>query len=144
MIRRHSLVALATLALGFLVAAPAEAGGTSGAVGVKKNATVRVKNQTTSPYYVLVLPDSLNGSTKFGTPGTVGWARKLGAVLVNPGRTVAYPVPAGPGVITWTDPALVPTNPSAELPEFPTGGTDYSVGRGKTVTKTITSGSSPL
>jgi len=143
MIRRHSLLVLATLALGFLVAAPAEAGGTSGAVGVKKNATVRVKNATTSPYYVLVLPDSLADSTKFGAPGTVGWARKLGAVLVNPGQTVAYPVPAGLGIVLWTNPALVPTSPSAELPE-PTGSTDYSVGRGKTVTKTITSGSSPL
>ncbi|NDC63054.1 MAG: hypothetical protein EBZ59_03515 [Planctomycetia bacterium] len=136
MIRRHVLSGLAVLAIGLVVAAPAEAGGTAGASGVKKNATVIVKNATTTSYYVLVVPQSLITSTKFGTPGTVGWAKKLGGVLVNKNSQVAYPVPAGPGVIAWILPANVPANPNAELGE-PEGALEYTVAKGKTVTKTI-------
>ena len=139
MIRRSALSALAVLAMGFLVAAPAEAGGSSGAKGIKKNATVLVKNTSTAPYYVLVVPESLLTSTKFGTYGTVGWAKNLGGTLVNPGSTLAYPVPAGPGVIGILDPALIVPNPEAIIPVAAASGI-YSVGKGKTVTKTIKPG----
>lgn len=138
MIRRHVLSALALVAMGFMVAAPAEAGGTSGAVGVKKNATVLVKNTSTSPWYVLVVPESLLTSTKFGTFGTVGWAKKLGAALVNPGSTLAYPVPAGPGLIAAVDPSYVSANPSTPIVAGTEG--SYTVAKGKTVTKIIKAG----
>lgn len=143
MIRRYAVAGLALLALG-LVCASAEAGGTSGAVGVKKNATVRVYNSTKTPYYVVVLPSSLaESSSKFGTPGTLGWAKNLGGVLVNGGKTVPYPVPAGPGGILWVPSSEIPkgAKPSFVLPEPQSMG--YEVGKGKTVTKTITSGSTP-
>jgi hypothetical protein len=105
-------------------------------VGVKKNANVIVKNTTKSAYYVLVVPESLVSSTKFGTPGTVGWAKKLGAVLVNGKSQVSYPVPAGPGEIAWVLPGDVSKDPNADLPE-PEGFLDYKVSKGKTVTKSI-------
>lgn len=140
MIRRHAIAVFAVMAVGLMVAAPAEAGGTSGAVGVKKNANVKIKNNTTTQYYVLVLPQSLVGNPKFGTPNTVGWAKKLGACLVNPGGTVVYPVPAGPGAILLQTGTSVPSNPAATL--TPIGGGDYTVGKGKTVSKTIVSGTS--
>lgn len=139
MMRRHALAALAVLAMGLVVSAPAEAGGTSGAVGVKKTANVKIKNNTTSPYYVLVVPDSLASSTKFGTIGTVGWAQKLGAVVVNPGATVVYPVPNGTGSIGILPPASVPASLTATLP-LPTATGTYTVGKGKTVSKTINAG----
>lgn len=137
MIRRQVVTGLAVLALGLVVAAPAEAGGTSGAAGVKKNATVRITNGTKAPVYVLVVPSSLAESTKFGTPGTVGWAKKLGAVLVNPGSSVSYPVPAGPGDIFWFAAAEIKgVKDSTELPG-PLGTLSYTVKRGQTVRKTI-------
>jgi hypothetical protein len=139
MIRRYALAALAVMVMGVVASAPAEAGGTSGAVGVKKNANVIVKNTTKSAYYVLVIPESLISSTKFGTPGTVGWAKKLGATSVSPGTSLTYPVPAGPGEIAIWAPGDVPSNPSAELPE-PTFGASYTVKKGKKVTKTIKAG----
>jgi hypothetical protein len=139
MIRRHALTALAVLAMGLVVSAPAEAGGTSGAVGVKKNANVIVKNTTTSAYYVLVIPESLDSSTKFGEPGTVGWAKKLGAASVSPGRSLTYPVPAGPGGILIWAPGAVPSDPKADLPD-PATGAGYTVNKGKNVTKTIKAG----
>ncbi len=136
MIRRHAIAALAIAALGLVVAAPAEAGGTSGAVGVKKNANVLIKNTTKNAYYVLVVPSSLAESTKFGTPGTVDWARKLGATLVNGGKTLTYPVPAGPGGVYIWAAGSVPSSPSAELPE-PLDVTGYTVAKGKTATVTL-------
>ena len=139
MIRRHMIEALALAALAVVVAAPAQAGGTSGAVGVKKNANVVIKNTTTSPYYVLVIPASLAESTKFGTPGTVGWAKKLGAALVNPGATLTYPVPAGPGGAAIWIAGDVPSRANAPLPE-PDAEAGYSVARGRRVTRTIKAG----
>ncbi|MFM8890470.1 MAG: hypothetical protein ACKOTB_02400, partial [Planctomycetia bacterium] len=77
--------------------------------------------------------ESLLTSTKFGAPGTVGWAKKLGAARGTPGSTLAYPVPAGPGLIAVVDPAYVSANPSA--PIVAGGRGDYTVAKGKTVTK---------
>lgn len=134
MIRRHVISALAIMALGLVVATPAEAGGTAGAAGVKKNATVLVKNDTGKPQYVLVVPDALALDPKFGAPGTVGWAKKLGAVLVNRGASVAYPVPAGAGQIVWLDAAGVPKD--GPLPP-PDGIQAYTVKKGQTLKQTI-------
>lgn len=139
MIRKHAVMALAVLALGLVVAAPAEAASTGGAGGVKKNATVKVKNDTKDPYYVLVVPQSLATSTKYGTPGTVGWAKKLGGVLVNPGRTITYPVPSGPGALAIIAPDLLPTKNKAQLPP-PAAEGGYDVGAGRVVSKTIAAG----
>lgn len=139
MIRRYAIPVLAMLAMGFLVAAPAEAGGTSGAVGVKKNANVIIKNTTATPYYVLVVPDSLAASPKFGAIGTVGWAKKLGAALVNPGATLPYPVPAGAGGIAIFTAGNVPSNQAAPLPA-PLAGGAYTVSKGKNVNKKIVAG----
>ncbi|MEI7782728.1 MAG: hypothetical protein WCJ18_12500 [Planctomycetota bacterium] len=139
MIRKYAIPVLAMLAMGFLVAAPAEAGGTSGAVGVKKNANVIIKNTTATKYYVLVVPDSLASSTKFGTPGTVGWAKKLGAALVNPGATLTYPVPAGAGEIDIFSAVAVPADQSALLPPYSAFGL-YTVSKGKNVNKKIVTG----
>jgi len=138
MIRRNVISGLAILALGLVVTAPAEAGGTAGAVGVKKTATVIVKNTTTTPYYVLVVPQSLGSKPSFGgySAGTVGWAQKLGGVLVNGKSQVSYPVPAGPGGIAWLLPSSLPTSPTATLPP-PAGTLEYTVSKGKTVTKSI-------
>jgi hypothetical protein len=138
MIRRHAIGVVAMLAMGFMVAAPAEAGGTSGAVGVKKNATVRIRNNTSTQYYVVVVPASLAESSKFGESGTVGWAKNLGAALVNPGSTLSYPVPAGPGAILIQDAKTVPSSSSADLDPDAEGG--YTVKKGKTVTKRIAAG----
>jgi len=139
MIRRHVISGLAILALGLVVTAPAQAGGTAGAVGVKKTATVIVKNTTTTKYYVLVVPESLGSKPTFGgyNAGTVGWAQKLGAVLVNGKSQVSYPVPAGPGGIAWVLPESVPTSLTAPLPAPPVGTASYTVAKGKTVTKSI-------
>lgn len=145
MIRRHAVAILAMLAMGLVVSARAEAGATGGAVGVKKTANVIIKNNTSNPYYVLVVPSALAESTKFGTPNTVGWARKLGAVLVNPGKQVTYPVPAGVGGIGVYAPGDYIKNPAASLPDpDATGG--YEVAKGKKVTKTINadSGTPPV
>lgn len=128
------------MAMGLMVAAPAKAGGTSGAVGVKKNANVKIKNNTPTQYYVVVVPQSLAGNPKFGTENTVGWAKKLGACLVNPGGTVVYPVPAGPGAILIQSGTTVPTIASGTL--SPNGFGEYTVGKGKIVTKTIVTGTS--
>lgn len=145
MIRRHALPALAVLVVGLLVSAPAEAGGTIGAVGVRKEANVIIKNTTKSPYYVFLIPAAIGGSDKFGTPGTVGWSRKLGGVIVNPGTSVVYPVPAGPGGIMVYKPSDVPPNQNAFLPDDPnigapaTGG-EYTAPKGSRITKTIKAG----
>ena len=112
-------------------------------MGVKKNANVIVKNTTTSQWYVVVLPQSLATSTKFGKPNTVGYAKNLGAAIVNPGSTLVYPVPAGAGQIGIIDPAIVPKDLNALIPVPGTGqGTTaaYTVDKGKSVTKTIAAG----
>jgi hypothetical protein len=139
MIRKHAVMAIAMLGFGLMVASPAQAGGTSGAAGVKKTATVRVRNASPTPYYVLVLPNSLAASTQFGTPGTLGWAKKLGGVLVNPGVTIPYPVPAGPGTLYLLEPADLPAKNSAPLPP-PAAQEPYNVAKGRVITKTIGSG----
>jgi hypothetical protein len=145
MIRKHAFVALAALAFGLLVAAPAEAGGgvvnSTGAVGIKKNATVRIINNTTSPYYVLVLPNELAGSPQFGAIGTLGWANKLGGTLVNPGRTLNYPVPTGPGEIWVFLPKDLPNSSAGVMPFLNTKAFGfYDVAPGGVITKRIQPG----
>jgi hypothetical protein len=144
MVHRFLTVACAMVALGLMVASPAQAGGGSavsspGAAGVKKPSTVKLKNNSTTTYFVLVSSTAnLAEPTKFGTPGTVAWAKKLGAVNVAGGQTVTYPVPAGAGQIGIWDAKNVPQSGALPLP--PDAESAYSVKSGKTVKWQITSG----
>jgi hypothetical protein len=145
MVHRFVMVACAMVALGLMVASPAQAGGGSavsspGAAGVKKPSTVKLKNNSTTTYFVLVSSTAnLAEPTKFGTPGTVAWAKKLGAVNVGGGQTVTYPVPAGAGQIGIWDAAKIPqSGPITEFPATPPA--DYTVGSGKTAKWQITAG----
>jgi len=76
MIRRHILSALALVALAAVVAAPAQAGGTSGAVGVKKTANVKIKNVGSTNTYVVIIPQGFAAPRPACSPGTRGrgWA----------------------------------------------------------------------
>ena len=144
MVHRFVMVACAMVALGLMVASPAQAGGGSavsspGAAGVKKPSTVKLKNNSTTTYFVLVSSTAnLAAPTKFGTPGTVAWAKKLGAVNVGGGQTVTYPVPAGAGEIGIWDAKTVPQSGALPLP--PDDNKSYTVGSGKTAKWQITSG----
>jgi hypothetical protein len=132
MIRRHILSALALVALAAVVAAPAQAGGTSGAVGVKKTANVKIKNVGSTNTYVVVIPQGL------AAPVTVNDAKRLGAIMrpANSGA-IFYPVPSGNGVIAVIDAASVPS--SGVLPP-PDDAVAYSVGKGKIAYAKITTG----
>lgn len=133
--RRHACTFLAAVALGLIIGSPAHAGGTSGAVGVKKTATVMVKNKTNTPYYLVVVPPGFN------VPATVGQAKRLGAVLVNGNKSMPYPVPAGAGTIFICDPQLVDAkNPNAPLPFPPAADIGYAVARGKVANYRIVAG----
>jgi len=144
MVHRFVMVACAMVALGLMVASPAQAGGGSavsspGAAGVKKPSTVKLKNNSTTTYFVLVSSTAnLAEPTKFGTPGTVAWAKKLGAVNVGGGQTVTYPVPAGAGEIGIWDAKNVPQSGALPLP--PDSVSPYTVGSGKTAKWQITAG----
>ena len=89
MLRRNLIACLAVVALGFLVASPAQAGATAGAVGVKKTANVKLQNVGAIATYVVIVPQGLP------TPITVADAKRLGAVLLAPSsRAIFYPVPS--------------------------------------------------
>jgi hypothetical protein len=132
MIRRHILSVLALVALGAVVAAPAQAGGPSGAVGVKKTANIKIKNVGATDTYVVVVPQGL------APPITVSDAKRLGAVL-RPANSAAifYPVPSGNGVIAVIKASDVPQ--SGVLPP-PDDAVVYSVGKGKIAYAKITTG----
>ena len=105
MLRRNLIACLAVVALGFLVASPAQAGATAGAVGVKKTANVKIKNVGSTNTYVVVIPQGL------AAPVTVNDAKRLGAIMrpANSGA-IFYPVPSGNGVIAVIDAASVPSS----------------------------------
>lgn len=132
MIRRHILSALALVALAAVVAAPAQAGGPSGAVGVKKTANIKIKNVGATDTYVVVVPQGL------APPITVSDAKRLGAVLrpANSGA-IFYPVPSGNGVIAVINAADVPQSGVLPLPD---DAVVYSVGKGKIAYAKITTG----
>lgn len=132
MIRRHILSALALVAFAALVAAPAQAGGTSGAVGVKKTANVKIQNVGSTNTYVVVIPQG------FAPPVTVNDAKRIGAILRPANsRAIFYPVPAGNGIIAVIDATSVP--PSGVLPP-PDETVAYAVARGKIAYAKITTG----
>lgn len=133
MIRRNAISALAVLAVGLCVAAPAHAGGTAGAVGVKKNAYVNVANTTATAYYVTVVPKTLQ------PPQTAYQAQRLGAYLLNANKSVMYPVPAGDGTIYILAATKVPKDVNAALPA-PDAQAAYTVAKGKTQKATIKAG----
>lgn len=132
MIRRHLLPALALVAFGLLIASPVHAGGTGGAVGVKKTANVKIQNVGLTNTYVVVIPPG------FGPPFTVNDAKRLGAIMrpANSGA-IFYPVPAGTGVIAVIDAAKVPA--SGILPP-PDDTVVYSVAKGKIAYAKVTTG----
>jgi len=96
MIRKISL-AVAILAVGCVVAAPAQAGGGSGG---KKSATLRARNSSGSlanpgtAVYAFALP---NGTA---APTTAAGAQSLGAKQIAAGAVGNYPVAPGAGVFT--------------------------------------------
>lgn len=135
MIRRHVVTALAVVALGFAVTAPAQAGGTGGAVGVKKTANIKIKNTTGTAYYVVVVPPG------FDDPNTPKQAKRLGAYLLNPGKTVVYPVPNGNGEIGIIEADQVPPGQNDPLPS-PDATQGYGVKRGGWVYAKIVGGPS--
>lgn len=111
MIRRHMVVVMAMLVMGFVTATQAEAGG--GAVGVKKTATIKIRNTCSQAVYVWIVPKG------FAEPTTLAEAKKLGAILM-PGTSGPkyYPIPAGEGTCYATLASLVPpdgTLPSAQV-----------------------------
>ncbi|MCE9629494.1 MAG: hypothetical protein K8S94_02075 [Planctomycetia bacterium] len=123
MLRRKVLAALAAVAFGCLMASPAQAGATAGAVGVKKTANVKIQNVGAIPTYVVIVPQG------FAQPLTVADAKRLGAVLLGPSsRAIFYPVPSGNGTIAVIDASLVPQ--SGPLPP-PSDTANYSVGKGR-------------
>lgn len=135
MIRRHLLhlfSVLALVAFGVAASAPAQAGGTAGAVGVKKTANVKIQNVGLTDTYVVVIPPG------FAPPVTVSDAKRLGAILrpANSGA-IFYPVPAGTGVIAVIDAAHVPV--SGVLPPPDDTAVD-TVGKGKIAYAKITTG----
>lgn len=132
MTRRHVLSTLAVVALAALVAAPVQAGGTAGAVGVKKTANIKIRNVGATNTYVVVIPPG------FAPPVTVNDAKKLGAIL-RPANSAAifYPVPAGTGTIAVINAANVPV--SGVLPP-PDDVVAYTVAKGKIAYAKITTG----
>ena len=132
MIRRSMLSLLAVAALVTVAATPAHAGGTAGAVGVKKTATIKIQNVGATNTYVVVIPPG------FAPPVTVNDAKRLGAIM-RPANSAAifYPVPAGAGTIAVVNAAKVP--PSGLLPP-PDDTVGYTVAKGKTAYAKITTG----
>jgi hypothetical protein len=110
MIRKFAVLAIAIVAVGFVVSS-AEAGGTSGA---KKSSTMRVKNYSL-PGDTVVAVLVPNG-TAF--PTTISQAQSLGAKQIGGGSVVSLPVAPGAGLVAATylvdivsplDPTLVDT-----------------------------------
>lgn len=83
---RKILMVVAVVAIGAVVAAPAQAGGST---GTKKVATMRVKNFTTAPVGVLPTTPS---ATNLASQSAFNAA---GGQVVNPNQVVAFKVPAG-------------------------------------------------
>lgn len=86
---RKCAMALAVVALGFVVAAPAQAGGSGGG---KKTATIRVRNQVGRTIYAVAQAGALTP-----TPSTTGYQ-----TIAN-GGVNAFPVAPGTGYIYASD-----------------------------------------
>lgn len=92
MILRNVLSFLAVLAIGAMVASPAEAGGGGG--GAKgKNGTVRVLNNGTGNGVGLILQ---SGTSLSSSLDSVAKLQAAGGVVINPGQVLQFKV-AGPG-----------------------------------------------
>lgn len=145
MIRRHAIAAVAVAMMGLVAAAPAEAGFPTvsyGATGLKKNANVRLRNTTTKAYFVVITPNEYAGKGQLGgyNAGTVGFARNLGGILVNPGASVLYPVPAGTGIAEIYLPSDVQINNWYSFMPADLDFNPYTVAGGGTTTLRITPG----
>jgi hypothetical protein len=118
MIRKFA-VAVAILAVGFIVAAPAQAGGSSGA---KKSATLRARNIADAAVYAFALP---NGTA---APTTASGAQALGAKQIPVAGIGNFPVAPGAGafVVAWAEAA------TAAAPDLPdANAADYTATAGK-------------
>jgi hypothetical protein len=119
MIRKIAL-AVAVLAIGFVVAAPAQAGGSGS--GAKKSATLRARNISDAAVYAFALP---NGTA---APTTASGAQSLGAKQIPVAGIGNYPVAPGVGsfVAAWADAA------AAAAPDLPISSSlPYSAVAGK-------------
>jgi hypothetical protein len=125
MIRKIAL-AVAVLAVGFVVAAPAQAGGSGS--GAKKTATLRARNIADAAVYAFALP---NGTA---APTTASGAQALGAKQIPVAGVGNFPVAPGVGIFQagW---ASYATAAAPALP--PRNGTAYSAVAGKTGYVTI-------
>lgn len=135
MIRRYAVAALAVMALGFLVAAPAEAGG-GGTGGAKKNSTIRVKGAAAgNGIAVIPLQAVPSPATVASWVGNLAAFQAAGGRIVNPNQVVSFPVPAGTGVM-----AVANAN-FANAGDFGLGA--YKADAGKTGYMQITAGNPP-
>ena len=132
MIRKIAL-AVAVLAIGFVVAAPAQAGGSGS--GAKKSATLRARNISDAAVYAFALP---NGTA---APTTASGAQSLGAKQIPVAGIGNYPVAPGVGsfVAAWADAA------AAAAPGVPAanGTAAYSAVAGKKGYLTISGANTP-
>lgn len=94
MIRKFAVLAIAIVAVGFVVSS-AEAGGTSGA---KKSSTIRVKNYSLPADSVLAV--LVPNGTAF--PTSISAAQSLGAKQIAGGSVVSLPVAPGAGLLAAT------------------------------------------
>jgi hypothetical protein len=97
MIRRYAVATLAIVALGFLVAAPAEAGGGG---GTKKTATIRVKGAAAgNGLAVIALTSAPSPATVASWVGNLAAFQAAGGQIVNPNQVVAFKVAPGVGTM---------------------------------------------
>ncbi|MEI6239435.1 MAG: hypothetical protein WCR51_03525 [Planctomycetia bacterium] len=132
MIRRYAVAALAVLAVGFLVAAPAEAGGG----GAKKNSTIRVKGAAAGNGIAVIPLQAVPApATVASWVGNLAAFQAAGGRIVNPNQVVSFSVPSGLGVM-----AVANAN-FANVGDFNTGA--YKADAGKTGYMKITAGNPP-
>ena len=125
MIRRQMVAVMAMLVIGLVAGTRAEAGG--GAVGVKKTATVKIRNTCSEAAYVWIVPKG------FAEPTTVAEAKRLGALLL-PAKSGPkfYPVPAGEVKVYVAPADMVPMDgdlpPATDIHTYhiPKGGVVYA------------------
>ena len=99
MIRRYAVAVLAVMAVGFMVAAPAEAGG-GGTGGTKKTATIRVKGAAAgNGLAVIPLTSAPSPATVASWVGNLAAFQAAGGVIVNPDQVVAFKVAPGVGTM---------------------------------------------
>lgn len=94
MIRRRAVSAMAMIALGFLVAVPAQAGGFSGGKARAQTVTMRIRNATSVVYQALNGNSNAIGVLSYvpavTTISDVATLQRLGGVVLNPGQITQF------------------------------------------------------